>query len=269
MACAFEANQRLRAMEIITTHLYGSLHAMKSRLILARSVAAIALTVGGVSVASATDSGWYYSLNYGVFTFSSDLTKAVDEADEDTTGTGSVEDTGATWSFAMGYRINKYFGLELAYVDLGKQSFSSIGDVADLPWELLDPTVDPDDLVGLDITAKLDGDIHSTGALVNAFGTLPLGDFELTVRAGAFFAKTKFSNDILFIDNLNPAVTDQLSFKDTASTVEIMGGAGVGYTFFKHLQIRADFSYYRQVGQEDKTLTTDIATATAGVQYRF
>jgi opacity protein-like surface antigen len=48
-----------------------------------------------------------------------------------------------------------------------------------------------------------------------------------------------------------------------------MGGVGVGYTFFDHLQVRADYAYYMDIGEERKTLETDISTVTVGVAYRF
>jgi opacity protein-like surface antigen len=254
-------------MEIIKKLLYGVLDAMKPRLILTRCLAALAILVGGTSIASATESGWYYALNYGLSAFSSPLTDAIDKVDPDAEGTGFVDDSDASWSFAIGYRVNQYFGFELAFVDLGKQAFGASGPASDLPWELIAPEVNPDDLIGF--SADFSGDVHSAGAQLAGLGTFPLGNFEFSGRAGILFAKTRLSSRLFIQEDLDPTNFGEGSFEQTASTIEFMAGVGVGYTFFDHLQVRTDFSYYLDVGDEKKTLETDISTVTVGVAYRF
>jgi opacity protein-like surface antigen len=169
----------------------------------------------------------------------------------------------------MGYRINQYIGIELAYVNLGVQGFSATGDALDVPWELIDPSITEDDLVGLDATADLDGEIRSGGALLNVLGTYPINNFEISGRLGLFFAKTKLSGRIFLQDNTDPTLTAEQTFEQTKSTMEFAAGIGAGYTFFDHLQVRLDYSFYADVGDENTTLETDVSTITAGVAYRF
>jgi hypothetical protein len=251
-------------------HLRAMKSLMQSPGILTRCLAVSTLVMGGISVASATESGWYYGLNFGASNYSNTLTDAASqaEADDESDGQsfGSVDDSGTTWSFAMGYRINPYIGLEVAYVDLGAQSFRATGD----PIEALNSLgYDTTGLMEGDLTLDIDGEIHSSGALIDVFGTFPVSEFEFSARAGIFLAKTKFKSPLTFRTTAEPIETETLAAEKVASTSELMFGLGAGYTFFDHLQIRVDYSFYKKVGEEKTTLETDISTLTAGVAYRF
>jgi len=244
-------------------------------------LATMAILVGSTSTASATEDGWYYQLSLGVANFSSPLTDAIDavnaelaaDPELEVTGTGFVDDSDSTWTFAIGYRINPYVGLELAYVNLGKQGFgATTDDATDIPWELwqlIVPEATPAEVASLNASAELDGEIRSGGALVSLFGSYPINNFEFSGRLGLFFAKTQLSGDLFLQDNTDPTLIGEFDFDSTKSTMELMAGLGVGYTFFDHLQVRLDYSFFPDVGDEELTLETDVSAITAGVAYRF
>lgn len=122
---------------------------------LAVILAAFALSIP----AYAADTGWYVVGSVGQTKFK----------DIDTSGipNPSVDDTDTGFKVGGGYMFHKNFGVEAAYVDLGKATVSSGGQ---------------------------SGDATASGEVVAVVGVLPLGDkFSLLARIGLINATVKIT----------------------------------------------------------------------------
>lgn len=107
------------------------------------------LTLASFSAFADNDSGLYVGIGAGQFNIE------LEEVDGDT-----FDSDDTTYKLFAGYRINRFFGLELDYIDLGSPS---------------------DNVDGFNFETKI------KGFAPYAIGTLPLGPIELFARVGYYF----------------------------------------------------------------------------------
>src|SRR4051812_29625045 len=77
--------------------------------------------IGAVSVAGATDHGFYETVDAGAASYSQDVRVGLISTtpfNVTTYKTKGSRMTGFAWSFAAGYRFNRYLGAELGFFDL-------------------------------------------------------------------------------------------------------------------------------------------------------
>jgi OmpA-OmpF porin, OOP family len=142
-----------------------------------------------------------------------------------------------------GYQINRYFGIEAGYADLGK--FSIRTDVVP--------------------TGTFERRIKTTGFDISVVGTLPVtSKLALFARAGAFMSerKTSFvtSGDIELLSGVRGSTERQ-----TKATF----GVGATYDFTKNIALRAEVSQTRKYLDELLSENHNIDVYSMGVQYRF
>lgn len=113
------------------------------------------------------------------------------------------------WKLFAGWRMNPYFGFELAYIDFGAASGRFSGSGSDGNYEL---------------------DISGIAPYV--IGTFPIGGFELFGKVGYYFYDVNLSVDF---DNTSQGLESSQSGSDFTF------GGGVGYTFFERLHVRAEY----------------------------
>lgn len=181
---------------------------MKKLIFLPHAAALLAL---GVSPAFAqmnspqdNPSGPYLGAGWGQFN--------VDIGNLDDVGTAASDIVKAdenAWKLFAGWRLNPYLGFELAYIDFGKANGRFSGSGSDGNYEL---------------------DISGFAPYV--VGTFPIGGFELFGRAGYYFYDVNLSVDF---DNTSQGLESDQSGGD------FVFGGGVGYTFFEHLHVRAEY----------------------------
>lgn len=217
----------------------------------ARSALVLALAAGSISVAAATDSGPYIGVNVG-------QSKA-DISDEpsglfNVLSSSTTDDTDTAWALSAGYRFNPVLALEVAYNDLGKSTFTETGSrtVSFPPY-----------------TGTLSGNASVKGASAALIAAIPINQWELFVRAGAFFAKTKIESQASVRTLITPVQTASASDSESANTTEFMAGVGVGYTIADHYHVKLEWTKIPKVGDEEKTGETDVSVLSAGFQYRF
>jgi OOP family OmpA-OmpF porin len=190
----------------------------------------------GAGAASATESGFYVGANLGASNFE------IDDELEDVflDAGGDVDDSDVSVSVVGGYRINRYVGFEMGFVDLGEATLE----------------YDAGSAARVELTTTSSG---LTGALI---GAAPIGDFEFNFKLGVLFAKTESGAESRIF-----GVTEYESLD--ADTEELMYGIGAAYTIADHFVVRLDWTRYADVGDDEETFEGNIDTFTTGFAYRF
>ena len=187
-------------------------------------VAAALLALGGLVAASQTAAqGFYIGGSVGKSDFDDD------NAIPDLITSGSVDGSDTGFKIFGGYQFNQHFGVELAWVDLGKAGYSGT-------------------FSGLPVTG---GTVETSGLNLSAVGILPLGSgFALFGKAG-FFAWESKAKD----------VTGGLPFSGKEDGTDLSLGIGASYDFTKNFGIRAEWERFKAVG--------DIDLLSVGLVYKF
>ena len=184
----------------------------------------VAATAGVSPLAFAQDSGWYIGANVGQSTFK-------DSCSGLPAGFG-CDDSGTAFGVFGGYQVNKYFGAELGYTDLGKTTASGGGASAD---------------------------IKAKGFELLAVGTFPLNEqFSLYGKLGFYRWDVDAS-----------ASGPGGSFSDSATGTDLTYALGVQYNFTKKFGVRAQYQQYKDAGDDATTGQGDINVISVGVVYKF
>ena len=173
--------------------------------------------------ASAQDAGVYLGGSLGRSTTNNDLAGA--------TAITSNDEKGDGWKLFGGYQINKNFGVEATYVDMG--NFGASGRIGVVPFTF---------------SAK------ANGYALAAVGTLPVSaSFDLFAKVGVVFSKVKSSGTAgaVFVGS-NDRETDWTA------------GIGVKYNVNKNFAIRAEAERYERnnrpnaANRAEETLRTSL-----------
>ncbi len=150
------------------------------------------------------DEGLYIGGGIGQFNVQIDDLDETDEAVE------TLDDDDNAWKAFVGWRMNPYFALELAYIDFGRPNDRFEGEGSDGDFTL-------------DIS----------GFAPYLIGTIPVGPVELFGKVGYYFYDIDFEID-----------ADDPTFPDVdggASDEDLLYGFGVGMTFFERLNARLEY----------------------------
>jgi hypothetical protein len=198
------------------------------------------LAVFVTTLARADDSGSYadFDLGRAAYSVATDVhfpavtLSAVDSHIKDT-----------SWGVTLGYRFIPYFGTEVGYVSLGKESF---------------PAVD----IGGDAGAHGTTSFFSGGPTLALVGAFQVGYLEMFVRAGYLFARAELS--VVGTDGAT-----KLNGKMTATTPVPLGGIGLRYEFSERWHVKFEFDHYDGVGDAESTGVANVNVATLGVGILF
>jgi opacity protein-like surface antigen len=173
---------------------------MKIGITAALAVAALAATAG--AQAQENEMGFY--AGGGVGTFNLDI----DDPDDVVTTIERYSSDDTAWKAFLGYRINKYFAVEGAYVNLGS----------------------PDDFIAPDTKLTVETD----GFAPYVVGTLPIGDsFEAFAKAGYYWY------------DVTVRITSPLgAARNKASDSTFNWSAGVGVNVFERLNLRLEYEQF-------------------------
>jgi OOP family OmpA-OmpF porin len=165
-------------------------------------LALTALSVAGAAQAQdAEDTGFYLGGGVGQYNIE------VDDFDDVTTAVEDYDSDDTAWKAFGGWRANRYFGLELAYINLGS----------------------PDDEIAPDVFAEVETD----GFAPYVVGTLPFGPFEVFAKAGYFFHET------------DARVTSPLGTATASDSGEdFTWSAGLGLTIAKTFNLRLEYEQF-------------------------
>ncbi len=143
-----------------------------------------------------------------------------------------VDENDTSYGLNLGYAFNSHFALEVGYVDLGRASYRGSSNIGALSL-----------------------DVESHGWAASAVGSLPLNEqFSLFGRIGGVQAKVEVSGP-------GGALSDR--------SWSPLYGVGIDYAFTPSFGLRAEFTRYDSVGDEDKTGEGDLDNWSVGVLYRF
>ena len=107
------------------------------------------------------------------------------------------------------------------------------------------------------------GRFLSSGPTLAVLGTIPLGSrFEIYGRGGLYFADTRFRLKVQFSDGSE----GQIEWK--AGTQEFFGGLGGAWNINEDYSLRAEVSYFMDVGDDDRTGEASITTLAVGIAFR-
>jgi OOP family OmpA-OmpF porin len=207
-------------------------------------LAVLALSAG---VASA-EGNWYFGGSVGQS--SVDL-KNVDRdvaslLRDDYGATGvhsSSDDTDTSYKLFAGYKFNKNFAVEGGYADFGRFK-ANAGGVIGTP-------------------VNIDAKVTSYAVFVDAVGILPLNDsFSVLGKVGAAYTHTKTK-----VSGSWGGFADSSS--DSSNEVVPKLGLGAEYNVTKSIALRAEYEYYFNVGDKNKTGESDVGVWSLGVKVGF
>ena len=109
--------------------------------------------------------------------------------------------------------------------------------------------------------------LQPKGETLAALGALPLGDWDLHLKAGVFFNDARLN--VSGVDNATPFRTSETLLY----TMNRLFGAGAGYDINAHWHAQFDWTRYLKVGSEvDSTGRINgphIDNLAMGISYRF
>jgi OmpA-OmpF porin, OOP family len=121
------------------------------------------------------------------------------------------------WRIFGGYQFNRYWALELGYVDLGRFSFTS--------------SIYP--------TGSLNGELKARGDTLDLVGTMPITDnFSIIGRIGANYSRTQSA----FNGTGNAALVNG---NPSNRKTNMKAGAGLQYAFSPNFMVRAEGERYQ------------------------
>jgi OOP family OmpA-OmpF porin len=202
-------------------------------------LAAALLALSGLVAASqASAQGFYIGASAG----KSDIEDDIAIPGLITSGTAGGKDSG--FKIFGGYQFNQYFGLDLAYVDLGKATYSG-------------------SYYGASVTG---GTVKVWGLNLSVVGTYPLNSsFAVFGKLGVFGWEAKWSD-----------TTGGVPFSSTENGADLSLGVGVSYNFTKNFSARFEWERFKVGGGEDYytgwsnlTGSANIDFVSLGVVYKF
>lgn len=175
-----------------------------NRGLVAATALALAAGWGVANAQDANDRGFYVGAGVGQFNVK------IDDIDDTDNALQRLDDDDAAWKIFAGYRFNPYFSLEGAYIDFGKPSnhFDTSGSSGDYRAGL-------------------------SGFAPYLVGTIPLGPVELFGKIGYYYYDVDLRVDV---DDVGGNV-----FRSKKSDEDLLYGAGIGATFFQHLNARVEY----------------------------
>lgn len=192
---------------------------MKLSTVLAASVFAIS----GMLAANQASAQAYLGASIG----QSDID---DEVAAGLISSGPVDGKDTAWKLYGGYMLNRNFGIEAAYVDLGEATYSG-------------------DFFGDPVT---DGKVKVTGFNIAGIGKLPISEqFSLFGKLGLFIWEVEASD-----------ITAGAPFSTAADGTDLSFGVGAGYDFTPNLGVRAEWELF-------KTDDVDASLISIGLVWRF
>lgn len=178
-----------------------------------------------------------------------------------------LDDSLTPWGVQMGYRFNKWVAAEVGYVDLGELLYSLNGQIAG-DYAFFDGTNI--------VTRPLNGgferslQVTSAGVTASALGMLPVGEhFDLHVRGGIYYADTRVTSRLRYIDAIDQSdVFNLLHRRTDASQTELFAGLGAAWNINDSFTLRLEYQKFFDVGDDEKNGETDIDVINLAILFK-
>lgn len=187
---------------------------------------------------------------------------------------GSTQDDSLTpWGAQIGYRFNKWVAAEVGYVDLGEFLYTLSGAISgDLGVVCDPPTCDPAAVVTVPLNGEFERGVQLTSAGITAsvLGMLPLGShFDLHARAGIYYADTRVTNRLRYIDAVDQdGVFNLLHRRVDASQTELFGGIGAAWNINESFAVRVEYQKFFDVGDDEKAGESDVDVINLAILFK-
>lgn len=220
----------------------------------------ISLSLLAFSRAAAADGPWYVSMELGKASFSGlqdtggPLEPLPDLSPSPLTSS-TIDKHDTTYRVAAGYRFDRYFSLELAYINLGKveQADSYAFYNAHPPGTTINGFQDNDDR-----------SVWSRGFALEPVFTLPLNDsWSVFGRAGVFFAHTVLEQNILVnrygLVNLG-SFPILYSYEYSHNSTTATYGLGIDWALSSRWSLSLAWDHYGSLGSYSDPTTNNSDT---------
>src|SRR5262245_3192602 len=139
----------------------------------------------------------------------------------------------------VGYKLNAYFGFELAFVDIGTLNYAATMTLSG--GGLPSPT-----------PSSLAGDLSAKGPVLSVLGTVPLRKrWEVYGRAGLFYADTSLG--------VGASISSVASSSSvSAHSTDWVVGIGGAFNPSRRFSIRLEYQKLKDVGDPDRTGEGDV-----------
>lgn len=182
----------------------------------------------------------------------------------------TLDDSLTPWGVQMGYRFNKWVAAEVGYVDLGELLYSLNGQIAGT-YAYVCPCDEP-----AVVTRQLNGgferslQVTSAGVTASALGMLPVGEhFDLHVRGGIYYADTRVTSRLRYIDAIDQSdVFNLLHRRTDASQTELFAGLGAAWNINDSFALRLEYQKFFDVGDDEKNGETDIDVINLAILFK-
>jgi OOP family OmpA-OmpF porin len=136
------------------------------------------------------------------------------------------------WSAFAGVMVNKYFGVEGGYHNLGKIVEVANNTTGDRAW------------------------VRSYIGEAVGIAALPIQSVSLYVKGGGYYAKSTQTGS--FIPTDTKSTTKQWTY-----------GAGASWDVFRHFGLRAEWQRYNNLGGQEIGFRTDVDLMSLGAYFKF
>lgn len=206
--------------------------------IAAQTLAALMLACSPLA-AMAADAGFYVGLSLGQAELDSgagDIKSALEAAGA-TGVVASVDNTDLGWKLFGGYQLNKYFGVEVAYVDMGEFTTDATYTTP----------------LGSPVHGSAEGD----GGLFSVVGTLPVGEtFAVFGKMGAF------------VWDVDATASNSFGMlEDNYNGTTLAYGLGANWQLSRNISLRGELERLKDIGPDDGEADVDLYSL--GAAYHF
>lgn len=188
-----------------------------------------------------------------------------------------LDDSLTPWGLQVGYRFNKWVAMEVGYVDLGEFLYRLPGELAGPYAFLCDlPACLDDDGNPTIVTRQLDGEFErsiqltSTGVTASVLGLYPVTPrFDVHVRAGVYYADTRVTNRLRYIDGADQSDIFNLRHRrEDASQTELLAGIGAAWNINEDFALRVEYQKFFDVGDDEKAGESDVDIINIAVLFK-
>jgi hypothetical protein len=195
---------------------------MKAQITAALALLSVALAPAAFSQEQEEVSGFYVGGGVGQFN------AGIDDVDDVDATVDDWDDDDTAYKFFAGYRMNRFLGFELDYINLGEPSGAVVP--------------------GFNVDASVDG------FAPYVVGTLPLGPyFEVYGRLGYYFYDANVG--------MEDAVNGRVEFDEESE--DLVYGAGIGASIGEKFNVRFEYERFDLQGLDD----ADALWLTAGWRF--
>ena len=191
------------------------------------------------------DSGWYLGADLGTASYTGlqDIGGPFGHYYHtvDTPFTGSNTDHDTAYRFTAGYQLDRYFGVEAGYLDLGQVEIKGV---------VTFPPILP-------LERVVDDKVKTRGYIVDAIGRYPiLDDWSLYARAGDLLSHVTYEQ--------GPA-----NSSTSANGSKFTYGVGIAWKSSTHLAVRLGWDRFSNLGDTNSTGEFTVNLVSLGLVYSF